>query len=122
MISEAERRRIEGILSRLSRCPTSDGPAPHKDVFLLALLSVFQESQTGENQFPLDDRLDKAFEKAWKTYIPDQVYSVTRIELPFWYLKNDGVWTIVPKSGCEAIVQSFSRATRRTGGSPIFRA
>lgn len=113
MISEAERRRIEGILSRLSRCPTSDGPAPHKDVFLLALLSVFQESQTGENQFPLDDRLDKAFEKAWKTYIPDQVYSVTRIELPFGYLKNDGVWTIVPKSGCEAIVQSFSRATRR---------
>lgn len=113
MITEAERSRLRDIISHISRRPTSEGPTPHKDVFLLALLSVFQESETGENRFPLDERLDSAFEHAWKTHVFDLEYSSVRIELPFWYLQNDGVWTVVPKPGCESTVLSFSRATRR---------
>ena len=59
MISETERRRIDGILSKLSRRPTSDGPAPYKDVFLLALLSVFQESQSGKTRAWVARMLEK---------------------------------------------------------------
>lgn len=113
MITEDERIRIADILSGISRRPTSDGPTPHKDIFLLALLDVFEESEAKENKFPLDDSLDSAFEMFWKTYVPEQEYSLTSIELPFWYLQNDKLWIIVPKPGCEAQVQSFSRATRR---------
>lgn len=113
MITDAEKNQIADILSNISRRPTSNGPTPHKDVFILSLLSLFQESKTRENRFPLDDRLDSAFEKVWKTYVSDQEYFPARIELPFWYLQNDGIWAIVPKPGYESMVQSFPRATRR---------
>ena len=113
MITDAERTRIARIVSSISRRPTSEGPTPHKDVFLLALLSVFQESGSRENRFVLDERLDSAFEQIWNAFVPDQAYSATRIELPFWYLQNDGIWKVVPKPGCESIVESYPRATRR---------
>lgn len=113
MISDAERTRITSILSKISRRATSEGPTPHKDVFLLALISVFQEVGTGQNRFPLDETLDSTFERIWKEFVPDQAYSPNRIELPFWYLQNDGIWTVVAKPGFEATVRSFPRATRR---------
>lgn len=113
MISDAERTRITFILSKISRRATSEGPTPHKDVFLLALISVFQKVGTGQNRFPLDETLDSTFERIWKEFVPDQAYSPNRIELPFWYLQNDGIWTVVAKPGFEATVRSFPRATRR---------
>ena len=113
MISEAERSKIEKLLSQISRRSTSDGPTPHKDVFLLALVNIVQETATDENRFPLDERLDTAFEKVWKQFVPDQEYSLNRIELPFWYLQNDGIWKVIPNPGRELEVQSFPRATRR---------
>lgn len=113
MITPAERTRIADILSKISRHPTSEGPTPHKDVFLLALASVFQEVGTGQNRFPLDDVLDSAFERIWKEFVPDQPYSPARIELPFWYLQNDEIWTVVAKPGFESTIRAFPRATRK---------
>ena len=113
MIAEAAKDKIEKLLAQISRRPTSDGLSPHKDVFLLSLIIVFQEAETGANRFPLDDRLDFAFERAWKTFVPDKVFSRNYIELPFWYLQNDGIWTVIPKPGCESAVRAFSRATRK---------
>ena len=113
MISDTEKTRIAGILSKISRRQTSTGPKPHKDVFLLALLSVFQENGSKQNRFPLDKRLDEAFERIWKEFVPYQEYASSYIELPFWYLQSDGFWKIVPKAGFESTVQSFQRATRR---------
>lgn len=113
MVTEAERNRITAIVSGISRRPTAEGTAPHKDVFLLALISVFQGVGGGQNRFPLDNRLDLAFERYWNRFVPNQVHVPSRIELPFWYLQNDGIWRVVPKPGCEAIVRAFPRATRR---------
>ncbi len=113
MVAETDKLRIETILSAISRRPTSEGPTPHKDVFLLALLSVFQETENAQNRFPLNEKLDAAFERIWRRFVPDQEYFPNRIELPFWYLQNDRIWTIVPKPGFEESVQTFPRATRR---------
>ncbi|MBQ6338418.1 MAG: hypothetical protein IJI36_04660 [Kiritimatiellae bacterium] len=112
MISDSDKRRIKQIVDGISRRPSVSGPSPHKDVFLLALLDAFEGTASHTNRFPLTNSLDLAFKNEWERHVGNP-YLTTAIELPFWYLQNDGIWFLKVKDGMESRVRAFSRATRK---------
>lgn len=80
------------------------GGAPHKPLLLLAVLDQFAEGAiTGNLVEPSDDLVD-AFVLYWSRVVPPPHRGV--MALPFFHLKSDSFWHLVPVPGKEAVVSS----------------
>ncbi len=90
----------------------SHGNAPHKPVLLLSVLQAYQNNQILNQRIYLTPELVGLFKTNWSLLVTTQ--HDCRISYPFYYLKSENFWKLVPKSGFEnidqigAIMKSFS--------------
>ena len=90
---------IRSKLRRLRRDRNGDwsnetgGKAPHKPLMLLAVMDLIEAGTITKNVIPYDDRLLVAFDLYWRRCCGDRPTNPLQ---PFWYLKGDGVWSLVP--------------------------
>lgn len=72
------------------------GGAPHKPILLLAVMDLVESGLIVENLVPYDDRLLSVFDDYWAACRGERLTNPLQ---PFWHLKNDGVWSLVPRGG-----------------------
>ena len=97
---------------RKLRIDRSHGIAPHKPILLLSVLQAFQNDIITDNRIYIVPEIVALFKTNWSALVVSN--HACRISYPFYYLKSDKFWKLIPKSGFEnidqmgAIMKSFS--------------
>ncbi|MBI4849883.1 MAG: HNH endonuclease [Nitrospirae bacterium] len=73
-------------------------PAPHKPILLLSIIELIERGVISTNEIELTPEIVSTFLSYWNALYPDQKGIVA---LPFFHLKSDGFWHIVPNDGYE---------------------
>jgi len=73
------------------------GPAPHKPLLLLAVLDLIEDGSLTADWVELSPELIETFQAYWHSVTPGR--SRGQIALPFFHLRSDGFWRLVPQDG-----------------------
>jgi putative restriction endonuclease len=73
--------------------------APHKPLLLLTVLDLAAQGNLTTNLIPLTPELGDVFASYWKLVMPPD--RAGNLSLPFFHLKNDGFWYLIPQHGKE---------------------
>jgi putative restriction endonuclease len=84
--------------------------APHKPILLLSIIDLFAQGHIRSNLIELDEALLELFALYWRAVNPPSVRG--DITMPFFHLRSDGFWHLLPRPGKEAVLA----AKRRTDG------
>jgi putative restriction endonuclease len=76
--------------------------APHKPLLLLAVMDLFAEGSIGANLIEPTPELGELFTLYWARVAPFGQRG--NLALPFFHLRSDGFWYLVPRPGKEAIL------------------
>lgn len=101
----SELRKYLHILKKL-HIDRSHGKAPHKPILLLSVLQAFNENLITDQRIYITPELVGLFKSNWSSLVITN--HDCRISYPFYYLKSDGFWKLIPKSGFENINQLAS--------------
>jgi putative restriction endonuclease len=97
---------------RKLRVDRTHGAAPHKPILLLSVLQAYQNGNINSGRIYITPELVALFKTNWSLLVTTQ--NDCRISYPFYYLKSEKFWKLVPKSGFEninemgSIMKSFS--------------
>jgi len=103
---------IADYIKRFARLHTDASPArwsettrhraPHKPLLLLTIMDFFAQGTITSNLIELTPDLGELFTLYWtRVMSPDRRGNIA---LPFFHLKSDGFWHLVPRPGKEAIL------------------
>ena len=82
--------------------------APHKPLLLLAILDLFAEGSIQTNLIELSEDLGDLFFIYWSKITPQgRLYG--NIAMPYFHLRKDGFWHLVPQLGKEAFLEAVQR-------------
>ncbi len=87
---------------KLKRGTTKYGKAPHKPMLLLSVLQGFQNKLITQNRITITPELIFLFKTNWSNLVNTQ--HVCTFALPFFHLKGEKFWHLVPKPGFEAVL------------------
>lgn len=73
--------------------------APHKPFLLLTILDLFDQGVITTNFVPLTPALADVFASYWELLMPSD--RTGHLYMPFFHMKNDGFWHLVPQPGYE---------------------
>lgn len=93
-------------LKRLRVDRAAGTPAPHKPILLLAVLDMIEQSLIIDGKVVLSPDLAFRFLSYWDV-VAARARRLGRAELPFFYLRSDGVWSLVAIPGLEAVLEAF---------------
>lgn len=71
--------------------------APHKPLLLLSVLDLFEQGRITSNLIELTPDLGESFTRYWTRIMPPDRRG--NLALPFFHLRSDGLWHLVPKPG-----------------------
>src|SRR5215510_7855323 len=90
--------------SSRSRWPaTTYYRAPHKPVLLLAVMDLIAEGTVSANLIEISPDLGELFTLYWSRVMPPDQRG--NLALPFFHLKSDGFWHLMPQPGKKVIVE-----------------
>jgi putative restriction endonuclease len=101
-----------GIFKKLN-IDRTHGPAPHKPILLLSVLQAFEIGIYKTPKIFILPELVGLFKANWTSLVKSN--HECRISYPFYYLKSDKFWKLIPKMGFNeiekmgSIMKSFSR-------------
>ena len=81
--------------------------APHKPLLLLCVLDLFERGEAGGNLIRLTPDLGELFLRYWTKISPFNGRG--NLALPFFHLRGDGFWHLLPKPGKEDVLDSASQ-------------
>ena len=112
---------VDNFIKRFAKLRTDTSPArwssttrhraPHKPLLLLAVMDLFAEGSITANLIELTPDLGELFTLYWARVMPPDQRG--KLALPFFHLKSDGFWHLVPRPDKEAILAA-SRQIRST--------
>jgi putative restriction endonuclease len=76
--------------------------APHKPLLLLAIMDLFAQGTITFDLIELTPDLGELFTLYWARVMPPDQHG--NLALPFFHLKSDGFWHLVPHPGKESIL------------------
>lgn len=94
------------------RIDRSHGVAPHKPILLISVLQAFRNNIIKDQRIYITPELVALFKSNWSLLVTTK--HDCRISYPFYYLKSDKFWKLIPKAGFDnidkigSIVKSFS--------------
>lgn len=91
--------------SRLHR-DNKMGGAPHKPVLLLSILDAFEYQEIVDNRIFITPELIGLFKANWTAFVITE--HQPRFALPFYHMRSEPFWKLVPNDGCEIWVESRS--------------
>ncbi len=90
----------------------SHGVAPHKPILLLSVLQLFKNGFNNNQRIYITPELVALFKSNWSLLVTTK--HDCRISYPFFYLKSDKFWHLIPKEGFNnieklgSIIKTFS--------------
>ncbi len=94
------------------RIDRSHGIAPHKPILLISIIQSYQNGQIKNPRIYLTPELVALFKSNWNILVTTN--HDCRISYPFYYMKSESFWRLVPRSGFSdlnkmgSLVKSFS--------------
>ena len=79
--------------------------APHKPLLLLTVLDLAAQGSLTTNLVPLTTELADIFATYWELVMPPE--RVGNLFLPFFHLKSDGFWHLIPHVGKSDVLASI---------------
>lgn len=79
--------------------------APHKPLLMLVVLDLAAEGSLQTNLVALTPELGEMFVTYWKLVMPPD--RVANLSLPFFHMKNDGFWHLIPYPGQESVLEAI---------------
>lgn len=89
-------------LKHLNRAPSAYGYAPHKPVLLLSICHLYEQGHIRCNKIELDPELLITFKSIWEQIVTTNHKPI--IALPFFHLRHEKFWHLVPHNGFEDIL------------------
>ena len=83
-----------------------NGGAPHKPILLLSVISLFEKNIYTNNQIFILPELVSSFKSNWSNLVSTNHSPI--FAMPFYHLRSESFWEIVPNVGCEKWVESKS--------------
>lgn len=81
--------------------------APHKPLLLLSVLDLFEQGEVEYNLIELTPDLGELFARYWAKVL--QFDRRGNLALPFFHLRSEGFWHLLPKQGKEEALNSASQ-------------
>jgi putative restriction endonuclease len=78
--------------------------APHKPLLLLAVMDLIAERTISANLVEITPDLGELFALYWSRVMPPD--QLGNLALPFFHLKSDGFWHLIPRPGKKAFVEA----------------
>lgn len=79
------------------RIDRSHGVAPHKPILLLSVLQTFQTGLNKTQYIDISPELVGLFKSNWSLLVTSK--HDCRISYPFYHLKSEKFWNLIPKEG-----------------------
>lgn len=83
--------------------------APNKPLLLLAVLDLCAQGSLTTNLVPLTPELGELFAGYWARVMPADRHG--NLAMPFFHLRHDGFWHLVPAPGQETALAALTTAT-----------
>jgi putative restriction endonuclease len=109
--------RVEDYTERFAKLRTAASPihwsavtyhrAPHKPLLLLAVMDLFAQGTITSNLIEPSSDLGELFNLYWARVMPPDRRG--NLALPFFHLKSDGFWHLMPRPGQEAFLAAVRR-------------
>ena len=82
------------------------GGAPHKPILLLALIDSIEKKRIKDHRIYITPELVAAFKTLWSVYVTTD--HTMLFAMPFYHMKGEAFWQLIPNAGCETWVQASS--------------
>lgn len=108
-----DKERFGHLLSHIRdvRAMTVEGKrSPHKFIFFLAIVKLYDKDPSRKNSFPLDSELDETFTSTLIERLPTTDPKTIFIEYPYYHLAHDGFWHLRIKEGLEDRFQTYIKS------------
>ena len=95
-------KRFARLRTNINRTSWSGFPrnrAPYKPLLLLSVLDLFEQGRIGSNLIELTPDVMELFARYWARVMPAGRHG--DLAQPFFYLRSDGFWHLVPQPGRE---------------------
>lgn len=93
--------------SRSRWSPLTRNRAPHKPLLLLSVLDLFEQDSTRPNLLELTPDMGELFNRYWVRVVSSDRRG--NVALPFFHLRSDGFWHLLPKPGKENVLTSAAQ-------------
>ncbi len=93
--------------SRSRWSPLTRNRAPHKPLLLLSVLDLFEQDSTRPNLLELTPDMGELFTRYWVRVVSSDRRG--NVALPFFHLRSDGFWHLLPKPGKENVLASAAQ-------------
>ena len=84
--------------------------APHKPILLLCVLDLFDSGEISSNLVEISDDLVDLFDNYWGRVLPFN--RPGNLALPFFHLRGDGFWHLLPRYGRSSFGSQITSLTR----------
>lgn len=84
-------------------------PAPHKPILLLSILDLIESGGISSNHIFLSDNLIDKFHSNWNRYVGNNPLFTPDIGKPFWHLRNEPFWKLIPFEGGDDFLESIKK-------------
>jgi putative restriction endonuclease len=88
------------------RLDRSHGVAPHKPVLLLSVLQMVKKGGITGNRIYISPELISTFKTTWSQLVITN--HICKMALPFFHMKSEGFWKLVPREGQHNALQAAS--------------
>jgi putative restriction endonuclease len=110
-------KKLESYLERFAKLRSDSSPrrwpattyhrAPHKPLLLLAVMDLIAEGTVSTNLIEVTPDLGELLTLYWSRVMPPDQRG--NLALPFFHLKSDGFWHLMPQPGKKAIVAGVAQ-------------
>ena len=91
-MAEDQIEQLFNLISNIRVNTVKGVSSPHKYVFLLSLIKIYENDATTENKFIIDSNFELIFKQTWLELFPETNSDKIFIEYPFYHLASDGIW------------------------------
>src|SRR5690606_12951008 len=84
------------------RIDRSHGIAPHKPVLLMSVLQMYYNKLITDEKIYITPELVVLFKSNWSSLVTTDHHC--QFTYPFFYMRSEGFWVLVPKRGYEAFL------------------
>lgn len=86
------------------------GGAPHKPILLLSIIDAISKGLVSSNRIYVTPELIAIFRHIWNS-LPIQEGHLAKFATPFFHMRTEPFWMLVPNKGRETILQRYSSIT-----------
>ena len=91
--------------------------APHKAVMLISVMDLIGEGVINSNQIEFSEELEGRFKRNWQRYVGESDVFKPNAGAPFWHMRSEPFWTLIPFIGGEDTLESLKRTNPYSPGT-----